>query len=85
MRFKFGYNALMVMTETYSTPQASLQKTITGYFLEEKNKAILIRLPNSVSFWVPKRYLSNYVIKSPKTTQEFVIDAYILDKIGFRV
>ncbi|MFX0024184.1 MAG: hypothetical protein ACFE9S_17795 [Candidatus Hermodarchaeota archaeon] len=62
-----------------------LGTTISGYFAEADQKAIRIRLPTGSSFWIPKHYLISAFSTNKSTMQEFVIDTWILKKIGFDI
>lgn len=58
---------------------------IEAYYLEENPKALLIRLPGGLTFWVPKRFIDSKFSKVNNIKQEFIIDTWILRKIGFRI
>ena len=73
------------MTETIQNNHELLKTQISGYYLEETPKAISIRLPHGAPFWVPKRHIGNNINKSPDINQKFIIDKWILEKIGFRL
>ena len=59
--------------------------TIEGYYIEENQKSVNIRLPDSISFWVPKRFIDTQFFRETDFKQEFLIDNWILRKIGLRL
>ena len=59
--------------------------TIEGYYIEEIQKSVNIRLPDSISFWVPKRFIDTQFFRETDFKQEFLIDNWILRKIGLRI
>jgi len=61
-----------------------LSRSIEGYYMEENPKSVRIRLPDSMSFWVPKRFVDSKFFRESSIKQEFVIDSWILRKIGYR-
>ena len=61
-----------------------LSSRIEGYYMKENPKSLLIRLPNSLSFWVPKRFIDSEYSNDNNIRQEFIIDNWILRKIGFQ-
>ena len=61
-----------------------LSSTIEGYYVEENPKSIRIKLPDSITFWVPKRFIDSHFFRECSIKQEFVIDNWLLRKIGFR-
>jgi len=61
-----------------------LSSRIEGYYIEEDPKSIRIRLPNSISLWVPKRFVDSEYSNDNNIKQEFIIDNWILRKIGFQ-
>ena len=61
-----------------------LSSTIEGYYVEENPKSIRIKLPDSITFWVPKRFIDSRFFREHSIKQEFVIDNWLLRKIGFR-
>jgi len=61
-----------------------LTSKIEGYYVEENTKAIRIRLEGGISTWVPKRFIDSKFFTIPSLKQEFIIDNWILRKIGFR-
>ena len=62
-----------------------LSSRIEAYYLEENPKSLLIRLPSGITFWVPKRFVDSKFSKVNNIKQEFIIDTWILRKIGFRI
>jgi hypothetical protein len=62
-----------------------LSSRIEGYYIEENPKSLLIRLPHGISFWVPKRFVDSKYSINNNIKQEFIIDSWILRKIGFRL
>jgi len=62
-----------------------LSSRIEGYYIEENPKSLRIGLPNSISFWVPKRFVDSEYSNGNNIKQEFIIDNWILRKIGFRL
>ena len=72
-----------------SIPQNEMQRLdlsskIEGYYVEENPKALHIRLERGTSFWVPKRLIDSKFSNNTNLKQEFVIDNWILRKIGFQ-
>jgi len=59
--------------------------TIKGYYQDENSRAVLIKIYNGVSFWVPKHFVESTFSKKDKILQEFVIENYILKRIGFNI
>jgi len=51
--------------------------------MDENSKSILIRIYNGISFWVPKRFIDSSYSKTQNLLQEFLIENWILKKIGF--
>ncbi|MHA2036012.1 MAG: hypothetical protein ACW972_04155 [Promethearchaeota archaeon] len=62
-----------------------LNSRIEGYYIEENPKSLHIRLPSGSSFWVPKRFIDSEFSKESNTRQIFIIDTWILRRIGFRM
>ncbi len=62
-----------------------LSCSIEGYYVEENPKSVLIRLTNNESFWVPKRFIDSNFFRESSFKQEFIIDNWILRKIGYRL
>ncbi len=60
-------------------------RKIEGYYIEENQKSVSIRLPNSMSFWVRKRFIDTKFFRETNFKQEFLIDNWILGKIGLRI
>ncbi len=63
-------------------PNSQLASIIKGYYIEETSRSLLLRLPNSISFWVPKRYVDSPFTSDKGIVQEFIIENFILKKIG---
>jgi len=73
------------MTESFVTKDinfSQLASTVKAYFIKETPKSLLLRLPDSISFWVPKRFIDSQFSNDTKTVQEFIIEDWILRKIG---
>ncbi|MHA2182310.1 MAG: hypothetical protein ACXAAH_12905 [Promethearchaeota archaeon] len=62
-----------------------LNRRIEGYYINEDPKSLHIRLPSGSSFWVPKRFVDSEFSTECKISQIFIIDNWILRKIGFRI
>jgi hypothetical protein len=60
-----------------------MHSTIKGYYLSENSRAILIKIYNGISFWVPKHYIVSTFSKKESLLQEFTIENFILKQIGF--
>ncbi|KKL57261.1 hypothetical protein LCGC14_2237150 [marine sediment metagenome] len=63
-------------------PNSQLASIIKGYYIEETSRSLLLRLPNSISFLVPKRYIDSPFTCDKEIVQEFIVEDYILKKIG---
>ena len=59
--------------------------TIKGYYLDESSRAVFIKIYNGVSFWVPKHLVESAFLKKENVLQEFVIENFILKRIGFNI
>jgi len=53
--------------------------------MNETSKSVLIRIYNGISFWVPKRFIDSSYSKKENILQEFLIENWILRKIGFNL
>jgi len=62
-----------------------LSRSIEGYYVEENPKSVLIKLTNGKSFWVPKRFIDSKFFRESSLKQDFIIDNWILRKIGYRL
>ena len=72
------------MTESLTTQDSfKRNSSITGYYLNETPKSILIKLSNGISFWVPKRFIDSTFSPDEELKQDFLIEDWILRKIGF--
>jgi hypothetical protein len=58
-------------------------RIIKGYYLSENSRAILIKIYNGISFWVPKHCIDSHFSKKGSLLQEFTIENFILKQIGF--
>ena len=58
---------------------------IDGYYMEENARSLRIRLPVGVTFWVPKRYTNSEFSRKKDTKQDFIIETWILKKIGLKI
>jgi hypothetical protein len=65
--------------------ELNLSTKIEGYFIKEDPKSIYINLPAGMSFWVPKKFIDSDFKKEKHVKQTFVIDTWILRKIGFNL
>jgi hypothetical protein len=63
----------------------NLSTKIEGYYIKEDPKSIYINLPDGMSFWVPKKFIDSEIIRDRHVKQIFVIDTWILRKIGFNI
>jgi hypothetical protein len=63
----------------------SLTSIVSGYYVEETPKTIRIQLMNGQSFWVPKRYINSAYSSDSSKSQNFIIENWILRKIGFKL
>lgn len=63
----------------------NLSSKVEGYYVNEDPKSIFIRLQQGMSFKVPKKFVDSEFIRDPNIKQIFVIDSWILRKIGFRL
>ena len=72
------------MTESHIVEGSnSSSSTIKGYYLSENSRAILIKIYNGISFWVPKHFIVSPFSKKESLLQEFTIENFILKQIGF--
>ncbi|MHA1985672.1 MAG: hypothetical protein ACW98D_03440 [Promethearchaeota archaeon] len=62
-----------------------LNTRIEGHYIEENPKSLHIRLSSGGSFWVPKRFVDSEFARESNIRQIFIIDSWILRKIGFRI
>ena len=62
---------------------SGMSSIIKGYYLSENNRAILIKIYNGISFWVPKHFIVSPFSKKETLLQEFTIENFILKQIGF--
>ena len=69
----------------FDMEKLDLSSQIEGYYLEENPKSVLIKLPSGASFWIPKRFIDLKFFRESSFKQEFIIDNWILKKIGFRI
>ncbi|HEC38948.1 hypothetical protein LCGC14_0663980 [marine sediment metagenome] len=60
-----------------------LNNKIEGYYMEENPRSLLIRLSDGRKFWVPKRFIDSEFLRKKNIKQEFIIENWILRKIGF--
>ena len=51
--------------------------------MEENPRSLLIRLVDGRKFWVPKRFIDSKFSRKKNIKQEFIIENWILRKIGF--
>ena len=58
---------------------------INGYYIEENNRSLHIKLPSGTTFWVPKRYTDSNFSRKLNIRQDFIIETWILKKIGFKI
>lgn len=73
------------MTESYVTKDinsSQLASIVKGYFIKETPKSLLFRILDSISFWVPKRFIDSQFSNNSKVIQDFIIEDWILRKIG---
>ena len=76
------------MTETYvfkDNDFSKLSSVVRGYYIKDTPKSIQIKLPNGISFWVPKWYIDSEITENDEIQQDFVIQDWILKKIGFNI
>jgi len=73
------------MTESIIPKDYKLNSAIKGYYMNETSKSVLIRIFNGISFWVPKRFIDSSYSKKESMLQEFLIENWILRKIGFNL
>ena len=71
------------MTESSIIRDENLCSIIKGYYLSENSRAILIKIYNGISFWVPKHFIAADYLKKESLLQEFTIENFILKQIGF--
>jgi hypothetical protein len=71
------------MTESGTIAHYGLCSVIKGYYMDENSKAILIKIQNGISFWVPKQYIDSPFSTNKNIVQEFIIEKWILRRIGF--
>jgi hypothetical protein len=64
-----------IIKESHSSGRSSI---IKGYYLSENNRAILIKIYNGISFWVPKHFIISPISKKESLLQEFTIENFIL-------
>jgi len=70
------------MTESITPKRFKLNSIIKGYYMDENSKSVLIRIYNGISFWVPKRFIDSTYSQNQNLLQEFLIENWILKKIG---
>jgi len=58
---------------------------VEGYYIEENSRSLRIRLPAGTTFWVPKRYADSEFSRKKDSKQDFIIETWILNKIGFKI
>jgi len=58
---------------------------VDGYYMEENSRSLRIRLPLGTTFWVPKRYTDSEFSRKKDIKQNFIIETWILKKIGFKI
>ena len=62
----------------------NLNIKIEGYYVEENPRSLRIRLSGGITFWVPKRYIDSEFSRDKNIKQQFIIEKWILRKIGFK-
>lgn len=63
----------------------TLCRVIKATYQQETPKSVQIQLINGAKIWLPKRYIDSQYYCDMNKKQEFTVERYILDKIGFRL
>lgn len=58
------------------------ESTVKGYYVREKQRVVYIQLPNGKYICFPKHSINSGYVKDQKILQEFIIDDWLLRKLG---
>ena len=58
------------------------ESVVKGYYARETPRAVFIKLPDQKFICVPKSTINSVYAKDTNTLQEFIIDDWVLRKLG---
>lgn len=66
------------------TQSRQLISPIKAMYEQETSKSVQIRINGGIKLWIPKKHIASQYSSDITTEQNFIIENYILKKVGYR-